>query len=190
MTPHDIFEMLWHRHQGMQPSVLQPPALEGQFRNASRAYSFLSRPDQIFVVDYSSFVAVRYYVGGMWDSGGLLTGAEGEFSASSSFATRDTIASNREQFIGTSILGWDIPGLRWCVSACAPRSRTMVPFLGRTDQWLVCDDPIPHFMAERSTLALHWAAPGDLSQPRNRGDSPADWPSLDSMADAVRREQL
>lgn len=150
-------------------------------RNAVEGAHAAVGSDLLVLLRFSDWASLAYYVGGCSATpSGLLVGRAGTVSASSSHRTVRQIHLDRAQHIGTAIPGWDVPGLRWRVSAVAPMSRTVVPFMGRTDQYLVCRDPIPHIVAERHTLAEQQPHPGDLSQ----------YPSLESMADAVRRSSL
>lgn len=175
----EIYEELCLRH-GAAPLPRSGLVYHGG-QNAYDGAAATVGPDLLVLRLFSDWISVSYYVGGcVPSSSGILVGRGGTVSASSSYRTREQIEWDRVQRIGTAIPGWHIPGLRWRVSAVAPMSRTTVPFMGRTDQYLVCRDPIPHIRAERHTLAEQQPHPGDLSQ----------YPSLESMADAVRRSSL
>ena len=136
-------------------------------RNASMGSFFLEGDDLAILRLFPDSVSLAYYVEGCSATPSeLLVGRAGTVSASSSHRTPAQIEWDRAQHIGTAIPGWHTPGLRWRVSAVAPMSRTTVPFMGRTDQYLVCRDPTPHIVAERRTLAGYRAHPGDPSQYR------------------------
>ena len=176
---HSLYHELCERHRAEPLTRSRLDHYGG--RNAAVGSFFLEGEDLAVLKLFSDWVSLSYYVGGCSASpSGLLVGRQGTVSASSSHRTKEQIEWDRVQHIGTAIPGWCVTGLRWRVSAVAPMSRTVVPFMGRHDQYLACRDPIPHIVAERHTLAGHQPRPGDLSQ----------YPSIESMADAVRRSSL
>lgn len=179
MNTQSLYQEICERHSAQTMPREQLIAAGGA--NATMGAIAALEDDTLVVMSFADWLSVDLYVRGCDNSpGGMLVGVGGSVHASSSHQTVHQIDADRLQRIGTAIPGWHIPGLRWRVSAVAPMSRTVVPFIGRTDQYLVCRDPIPHIRAERHTLAEQQPHPGDLSQ----------YPSLESMADAVRRSSL
>lgn len=164
MTPEQIFDRLLERHPYLR---LARDADTLRFGGPNATLSAIGYPEncEVVVVLYSTGISCRVYVGGAvhHPNGAFVLGRLGKMHATSEFATEDSIARHRLQRIGTAIPGWDLPGLRWRMSASAPMSSTAVPFLGRTDQYLVCESPITHMITERRTLAQYTAAEGDVS---------------------------
>lgn len=165
MTPEMIFDRLLERHEYLRPGRDADTLLYGG-PNVLTGARGLVLDCEVSVLVYPSFVACSVYVGGRvrHPSGAFQLGRRGKFHANSSLATEDTIERDRRNWIGTGILDWNLPGLRWRVTACAPMSSTVVPFLGRRDQYLVCESPIEHMLAERHTLVAYQAHPSDISR--------------------------
>lgn len=164
MTPDQIFVRLLERHEYLR-LVSDGEALADGGPNVLAGARGRICDCDVSVLAYSTFVTCSVYVGYLLlhPSGAFQLGRRGKFHANSSFATEDTIEHDRRSRMGTFIPGWDLPGLRWRVMACAPMSSTTVPFLGRRDQYLVCESPIEHLLAERGTLAACQAHPSDIS---------------------------
>lgn len=165
MTPEMIFDRLLERHEYLRLVSDGEALADGGPNVLTGARGFILDCD-VSVLAYSTFVTCSVYVGERvrHPSGAFQLGPRGKFHANSSLATEDTIERDRRNWIGTGILGWNIPGLRWRVMAYAPMSSTTVPFLGRRDQYLVCESPIEHMLAERRTLVAYQAHPSDISR--------------------------
>lgn len=161
MTAEQIVEMLASRHCSRltRPAVVfmndsRPvPALVGRFGESS-----------VTVYETPTYASVEIVVGEDLSIGCGPIGSLGAMSAYGVFHTELDVDMCRERGVSTDIPGWDIVGLKWRIAAVAPNSRTLVPFMGRYDQYLPCESPIPHMLAEAHTLRRYQPAEGDLSR--------------------------
>lgn len=165
MTPEQIFDRLMGRHEYLRLVPDGQVLLEGG-PNALVGAAGRAADCDVRVSVYSSFVSCSVYVGRLvrHPSWGFQLGEHGKMHATSEWVTEEIVEWSRQNRAGTAIPGWDLPGLRWRMRASAPMSSTAVPFLGRTDQWLVCESPITHMIAERRTLVAYQAHPSDISR--------------------------
>jgi hypothetical protein len=163
MTPEQIFDRLLERHEYLRPGRDADTLLYG---GPHATASMVGHPCNCVVVAvlFPTSVACHVFVGGMVARGPFRLGERGKIHAYSDLATEESIERDRLHQIGTAIPGWDLPGLRWRFFACAPMSSTVVPFLGRRDQYLVCESPIEHMLAERRTLVAYQAHSSDISR--------------------------
>lgn len=166
MTPEQIFDRLMERHEYLQYVQEGDDVVRLGGPSALMAARGYAADCEVAVVLGPSSVSCWVFVGGLVrHPGGMFNlGRRGKMFAYSEFATENSIVADRVRNIGVAVLGWDIPGLRWRVQASAPMSSTVVPFLGRRDQWLVCESPITHMLTERRTLAQYQPAEGDISR--------------------------
>lgn len=157
-----LVQMLLGRHRFLRPTSVELYCAAGWYGSSL-----------VEVYDYHDFVSIHVLLGGrasIFSRSVGPVGRLGAMTATSHFSTEESIARDRASGAGTAIPGWDIPGLSWRICAVAPMSRTVVPFLGRMDQYLHCDSPVTHMLAERRALSQYTPHPADLSQRLSRAE--------------------